>query len=170
MTLQLADKLGRPFRIRPYTPADRRTLELMYTDFRPKRAAQGLPPDSELGLRVWLDRVLRAGEHLVVEVVGELAGHGFLLPLAGAPTGTAELANFLHQAIRERGIGTALNRALVERARALGYSRVWLSVEPWNRAALRSYRNAGFQLLPGSYWAPEIEMEVRLDAEPLVVG
>jgi hypothetical protein len=39
---------------------------------------------------------------------------------------------------------------------------VWLSVEPGNRAALRTYEQAGFRRLPGSLWLPEIEMEYRL--------
>lgn len=160
----LTDKLGGSFAIRPYTAQDRPALEAMYVDFRPKRMAQGLPPDSELGLRRWLDGVLRGGEHLVVEVDGELMGHGFLVPMD--EDGAVELANFLHQAVRNRGIGTALNRALIELARARGSRRVWLSVEPWNRSAVRSYQKAGFHQLPGSLWAPEIEMEVLLDGAP----
>ncbi|MBI4543292.1 MAG: GNAT family N-acetyltransferase, partial [Gemmatimonadetes bacterium] len=43
------------------------------------------------------------------------------------------------------------------------YQRVWLSVEPSNRSAVRSYEKVGFQRLPGSLWAPEMEMEVRLE-------
>jgi hypothetical protein len=37
-----------------------------------------------------------------------------------------------------------------------------LSVEPGNRAAVRSYEKAGFRRLPGSNWAPEVEMAVDL--------
>jgi L-amino acid N-acyltransferase YncA len=65
--------------------------------------------------------------------------------------------------VRNRGIGTALNRAAVAAARADGNRRVWLSVEPSNRAAILSYERAGFRRLPGSLWAPEIEMAIDFD-------
>lgn len=157
--IELADKRGGVFAVRPYAPADRRALEEMYVDFRPKRMAQGLPPDNELELKRWLDRVLATGDHLLVEVAGEVMGHGMLIPMEA---GAAELANFLHQAVRDRGIGTALNRVLLDTGQRKGLQRVWLCVEPWNRAAVRSYEKAGFRQLPGSLWAPEVEMEARV--------
>jgi diamine N-acetyltransferase len=160
---QLIDKRGESFTIRAMAAGDREALDAMYLDFRPKRMAQGLPPEDEPALRRWLDRIRGTGHHLVVEVGGRLVGHGFLIPMG---TGTVELANFLHQTVRDRGIGTALNRALLELAREQGHERVWLSVEPWNRAAVRSYQKVGFRQLPGSLWAPEIEME----ADPRAAG
>ncbi len=162
LPLQQTDRSGRPYLVRHYDPADRAALEAMYADFEPKRAAQGLPPDSPERLRAWLDRVLARGIHLVVEVGGRVLGHVMLIPME-EPT-TIELANFLHQSIRNRGIGTALNRLAAEIAREAGYRRLWLSVEPSNRPAIRSYQNAGFRQLPGSLWAPEIDM--ALDLEP----
>ncbi len=160
--LTLLDKRGGAFTIRTMRPADRVALEEMYVDFRPKRMAQGLPPDSELALRRWLDRVLAGADHLLVDVAGEVMGHGMLIPI---DEHSAELANFLHHAVRNRGIGTALNDALVDLAAVRGYARVWLSVEPWNRAAVRSYEKSGFRRLPGSLWSPELEMEVRLHSQ-----
>lgn len=163
--IRLKDKRGETFVVRSYAPSDRAALEAMYADFRPKRAAQGLPPEGDLAQRRWLDSVLEHGIHLVVDVDDELVGHAMLIPLdAGTDDGigTAELANFVHQSVRNRGIGTALNRAALERAREHGYRRVWLSVEPSNRAAIRSYRHAGFRHRPDSLWAPELEMEVDL--------
>lgn len=159
IAVRLTDKRGGSFMVREYRPSDRSALEAMYADFEPKRGAQGLPPAGAESLRRWLDRVLARGTHLVVEVEGRVLGHAMLIPM---DDGGAELANFLHQSIRNRGIGTALNRLIVERARQEGYRRVWLCVEPSNRAALRSYEKAGFRLLPGSLWAPEVEMEVGL--------
>lgn len=158
----LADKNGHPFVVRYFEPSDRAALERMYVEFEPKRRAQGLPPAGAEALRRWLDRILASGVHLVVEVDGRLLGHAMLIPRADA--GEAELANFLHQSIRSRGIGTALNRVVVEEARARGFHRVWLSVEPSNRAALRSYRRAGFHLLPTTQLAQEVEMELHLPA------
>lgn len=151
----LEDKRGRPFRVRPYAPEDRAALEAMYADFEPKRAAQGLPPEGEAAVRRWLDRVLPRGTQLVVEVGGRVLGHVMLIPM---DADTLELANFLHQSIRNRGIGTALNRVGLELARGAGFRKVWLSVEPTNRAAVRSYQKAGFEASAASILAPEIEM------------
>jgi hypothetical protein len=53
----------------------------------------------------------------------------------------------------------------IEIARAAGATRVWLSVEPSNRVAIRSYTKAGFRTIPGSLWAPEVEMDVPLKPE-----
>lgn len=131
----------------------------MYADFEPKRAAQGLPPDGEQRIRHWLDRVFKTGRHLIVEVDGSVRGHLMLIP---QDNGTTELANFLHQSIRNRGIGTAVNTIALRVARDAGLNSLWLSVEPANKAAIRSYEKAGFRRLMGSLWAPEIEMSVDL--------
>ena len=153
------DKLGEPFVIRPLRAGDPAALREMYDDFEPKRVAQGLPPADDEQRGRWLESVLADGRHLVVEIAGRVVGHGMLLPF---DDDGAELANFLHQATRDRGIGTALNRALLELARELGLGRVWLSVEPFNRRAIRSYEKVGFRRRPMSPWAPEVEMEVLL--------
>lgn len=158
---ELTDKEGEAFDVRPLEPRDRAALEVMYAEFEPKRSAQGLPPEGHVALRRWLDRTLPSGQHLVVEVSGRVLGHAMLVPVDDACT--VELANFLHQSIRDRGIGTALNRIALDEARRAGLRRVWLSVEPSNRAAVRSYEKAGFRRLPGSLWAPEIEMEATLE-------
>ncbi|HUF49376.1 MAG TPA: GNAT family N-acetyltransferase [Longimicrobiales bacterium] len=155
----MTDKEGRPFTVRRLSAQDRRALEQMYSAFEPKRGAQGLPPH-EPGIRRWLDRVLEKGDHFVVDIDGALLGHVMLIPTGD---GKAELANFLHQSIRNRGIGTALNRMAVAAARDAGWSKVWLTVEPSNRAAVRSYQKAGFKRLAGSLWAPEMEMQADLE-------
>jgi RimJ/RimL family protein N-acetyltransferase len=131
----------------------------MYDDFEPKRVAQGLPPMDGGPRTRWLDTILASGHHVMVEVDGRVAGHGMLLPFV---TDGAELANFLHQSVRDRGIGTALNQALLDLAREHSIGRVWLSVEPSNRRAVRSYEKAGFRRRFTSGWAPELEMEVIL--------
>src|SRR5687767_12322523 len=156
----MTDRPGQPFVVRGYEPDDRVALERMYEDFEPKRSAQGLPPEN--GIARWLDNVLARGQHLVVDVAGEVLGHLMLMP---TPDGedTLELANFLHQSIRNRGIGTHLNRIALLLARNAGARSVWLSVEPSNRAAVRSYQKAGFRPRAGSLWAPEIEMEATLE-------
>lgn len=157
--MRQADKHGQPFVLRPLVPGDRAALERMYDSFEPKRGAQGLPPAHADQIARWLDTVLREGVHVVVEVEGEVLGHGMLLPVR---SGTAELANFLHQSARDRGIGTVLNRFLLDLGREHGFRRVWLSVEPSNRRAIRSYEKAGFRRRPVTVWSPEVEMDVEL--------
>lgn len=109
----MTDKEGEAFDVRPLEPRDRAALESMYAEFEPKRSAQGLPPEGAGALRRWLDRTLQSGQHLVVEVSGRVLGHAMLVPVDAC---TVELANFLHQSIRDRGIGTALNRIEIGRA------------------------------------------------------
>jgi RimJ/RimL family protein N-acetyltransferase len=153
------DKEGRAFTIRPLAAGHRAALEDMYLAFEPKRGAQGLPPAQPEQVTRWLDSVLAHGYHLVVEAGGALVGHGMLLPFT---TDAAELANFLHQSARDRGIGTELNRALVALARDHAIRRVWLSVEPSNRRAIRSYEKAGFHRRTVTAWSPEVEMELHV--------
>lgn len=154
------DKTGEPFHLREYRSGDRAALTRMYEAFEPKRVAQGLPPLDPGPRERWLDTVLADGHHVMVEVDGQLAGHGMLLPFVNDG---AELANFLHQSVRDRGIGTALNQTLIDLAREKRITRVWLSVEPSNRRAVRSYEKVGFRRRFTSGWAPELEMEVLLD-------
>jgi ribosomal protein S18 acetylase RimI-like enzyme len=163
----MSQQPGQPV-IRPLGPDDRTRLEQMYEGFQPKRAAQGLPPDGPRRLRAWLDDVIARGQHLVaVTAKGLIVGHVMLVPV---DQDTTELANFVDHRFRGHGLGTALNRAAVELARSTGWSRVWLCVDPTNRAAIRSYTKAGFLAAPGTAWAPEIEMVYnldRLEAAPL---
>src|SRR2546430_16649655 len=119
----MSDKQGRTYDVKPYDAALRGELEAMYEGFQPKRAAQSLPPSQESRLRAWLDRTLAVGHHLVVFVQNQLVGHIMLIPMK--QSGSVELANFLHQSVRNRGIGTALNRVAVDLASELGYTRVW---------------------------------------------
>ena len=111
-------------------------------------------------MKRWLDHILKGGEHLLVEVNDVLRGHLMLIPMEDG--GSIELAIYLHQTIRGRGIGTAMNRVAVNLARMAGYQRVWLSVEITNMPAIRSYQKAGFTRIASKLLAHEIEMEVML--------
>ena len=161
LPLLLFDKHGEPFLVRQMVPEDRAALHAMYLDFHPKRVAQGLPPETDYAQKRWLDHVLKGGEHLLVEVNDEVRGHLMLIPM-DTGHGGIELAIYLHQSIRGRGIGTAMNRVAVNLARIAGYRKVWLSVEVTNVAAIRSYQKAGFTRTAATLWAHEIEMEVVL--------
>ncbi|GAA5017327.1 GNAT family N-acetyltransferase [Terrabacter aeriphilus] len=55
---------------------------------------------------------------------------------------------------RGRGVGTALVRACLDRARALGRDRVVLSTQPMMHAAHRVYERFGFTRAPERDWSP----------------
>ena len=70
-------------------------------------------------------------------------GHAELVDLG---EGRRLVARFgVAPAVRGRGVGAALLRALIERARSLGAARVELNVFADNRDAVRLYRSAGFE-------------------------
>lgn len=154
------DKDGNRFSVRRLRADDRDSLQRFYDEFEPKRAAQGLPPKGPERVARWLDAVLPNGIHLVAWRDDELIGHALLVP-SGRPD-TLEYAVFLRQDVRARGVGTQLNQVAVDAARTGGARRVWLSVEPHNRAAIRSYEKVGFRFLPGTVYSAEAEMALDL--------
>jgi RimJ/RimL family protein N-acetyltransferase len=158
------DKRNEPFTIRHYTPGDRTALEAFYDAFHPKRAAQGMPPEGARRVERWLDIILPRGQQLIAERRSMPIGHSMLMPMRD--TGVVEYAIYVHQDFRGRGVGTEMNRVAVEVARAGGLARVWLSVEPGNRAAVRSYEKAGFRFLPGTILSLEAEMVIDLEPRP----
>lgn len=158
LPVTLHDREGHGFLVRELDSAERERLARFYEEFEPKRMAQGLPPVGSFRIARWLDGVLRDGTHLVVESGGELVGHAFMVPTGR--TGVAEYAIFLDREIRGRGLGTGVNGVAAEVARALGLRGLWLSVEPHNRAAVRSYERAGFRFRPETVLSSEAEMEL----------
>ena len=156
----IRNREGEAYEVRPYVASDRTALERFYIEFEPKRAAQGLPPRDAPRIARWLDAILVAGIHLLLFSGTHLTGHALLVPTREA--GVSEYAIFLDRALRGRGLGTALNQVAIDAARAAGLTGLWLSVEPHNRAALRSYENVGFTLVPGTLFSPEAEMRLDL--------
>ncbi|MBA4159058.1 MAG: GNAT family N-acetyltransferase [Gemmatimonadetes bacterium] len=155
------DKQGRPFTVRILLQDDRAALEGFYDAFEPKRGAQGLPPIGADRVARWLDSVLPDGVHLIAEAEAAMVGHGLLMPTR--QDGVGEWAIFLAREDRGHGIGTGMNRIAVEVSRALGLRKLWLSVEPHNRAAVRSYEQVGFRFLPSAIFSLEAEMELELE-------
>ena len=159
--LTRVDKTGAPYFVRPYLPSDRAPLEGFYERFEPQRAAQGLPPSARYGIVHWLDSVLARGIHLIACRGDTLIGHALVIPLDRTGN-TCEYAVFLDQSERGKGVGTELPRISIAFARRARARRLWLSVEPQNRPAIRSYRKAGFHFRMGTVYSPEPEMILDL--------
>ena len=165
LPVTLHDRQGQSFLVREMDPAERETVARFYDEFEPKRAAQGLPPEGSFRIGRWLDNILRGGTHLLVEADGEVVGHAFMVPTD--KQGVAEYAIFLDHGVRGRGVGTQVNRVAAQVAGALGLRRLWLSVEPHNRAAVRSYEKIGFRFRPETIYSSEAEMELEVpDSAP----
>ena len=70
---------------------------------------------------------------------------------------------------RGRGVGEALVRACIERARKAGAPRLVLSTGPEMRAAHRLYERLGFVRVPERDWKPRKDMDYLLRAYTLAL-
>jgi ribosomal-protein-alanine N-acetyltransferase len=90
---------------------------------------------------IFLD-CLRAGyENWVVELDGDIVGHGVLSVAAGEGHVLNVCIGRDHQG---RGLGRRLTCHLIERARARAAALLFLEVRPSNHAAVRLYASLGF--------------------------
>lgn len=109
------------------------------------------------------DATTRAGQAVVLVAVEGDVVLGSVTYAAGgtamaqrAALGEAELRMLgVDPSARGRGIGEALVRACIERARAAGLQRVVLSTQPQMRAAHRLYERLGFVRREDLDWTPE---------------
>jgi L-amino acid N-acyltransferase YncA len=125
------------FELRVGTPADRSALLEMYESFEPKASAMGLPP--RYGIQQWLES-LQKFTNLLIWADHQVVGHGILCP----QDDSAEVAVFIHQDFRSRGLGKLLLSELVKEARRMGLRRVWGITELDNVPMLRLARSLGF--------------------------
>jgi GNAT superfamily N-acetyltransferase len=93
---------------------------------------------------------------------GELAGHCFLVV---GKTASAELAVFVRQEYRRRGVAAALVKTVLEWGNEAGLRRVWTLTGSENTAALRLQAKFGFR--PTHYAPSAIELEIHLPAAQL---
>ncbi len=137
----LRDALGRRVFLRPASDGDTDGLVAFYERFDPADRAQGLPPTGSERIRPWL-AVLAEGPGVVAWHEDAAVGHAALVPDG---SGGHELVVFVLQGYRGTGIGTSLVRALLGLGHARGVTRVWLTVQRWNHAAIAVYRKTGFE-------------------------
>ena len=158
MSLIAAPNAGQVLDLRRATPVDRDALIAMYLSFEPKGASFGLPPRKEP--EHWLDG-LRACPNFIMTAAGRIAGHAVLC----GEGESAEVAVFVHQDFRGRGLGKQLLRALVEEAQRLNLRRVWGMSELDNVPMLRLARSLGFVSAedPREF---HLELPVKANATP----
>jgi hypothetical protein len=159
----LTDREDRPFTVRAYHADDRAELEAMYDAFEPKRGAQGLPPESPR-IAAWLDRVLAEGcpHGGRGRAPHRRARHAH--PDGRRPRRARQLPAPGRAQPRHRD--AAQPRRARRRRRARLEPRVALrrAVQPRGRPVLREGR---VPRLPGSLWAPELEMQADTATAPL---
>lgn len=153
------DKDGRDIEIRA-VDGDQDTREAlvdMYLQFDPADRAQGIPPGQESRIRDWLDNIMCEDCLNVVAWHGDDAvGHATLVPDEDAH----ELAIFVLQAFQGSGVGTRLIEALLGHGQERSATKIWLTVERWNRPAVALYKKVGFEVCDSESF--EMEMAIRL--------
>lgn len=105
--------------------------------------ADGHPTVPELEERI---RDRRQPGLLAIELVstGEVIGYCGLIDSTHGDQGEPELAYELLRASWGHGYATEAARAVVVRARAIGYRRLWAGVRAWNSASFRVLDKLGF--------------------------
>jgi len=88
--------------------------------------------------------------YLVAEDGTQLLGGAGIFPSAGLPEGVCELVKmYLQKAARGRGLGRLLINQCLEKAKALGYKKVYLETMPELGKAVSVYEKFGFSYLSG---------------------
>jgi len=159
------DKKGDPFEVKKGGGEDTARLAEMYETFQPKGKYQGLPPMTAGACIGWLRHLFEIGENYLAAREGRIIGHAALLPDLGIRDG--EYLVFVHQHHRDRGVGTRLTRSALDRARALGLSEIWLSVDAGNFIAIRLYRKFGFCFSDNAGLHDERKMLLTLEGEKI---
>jgi RimJ/RimL family protein N-acetyltransferase len=139
-------------------PPQRDLLITMYNRFDPLGAALGLPPRTAEARHKWIGSAL--GQIVNVAAfspAGDVVGHCFL---AADKPGSAEIAVFVHQESRRRGIGAALLKKALERGWVAELGRVWAVTDSDNGAALRLLTSCGFALIQSAFGVAELDIDL----------
>ena len=155
----LKDKDGVPFVIRCYQNKDYSSLSEMYRGFEPKEWSQGLPSQSDHKREEWLRYMVDEGINILAIMEEKVVGHAALFEMESGKS--CEYLVFVHQYYQDRGIGTALTRAMSEFAQEIGYNKIWLTVGAINLKAIHVYEKVGFCVMGPR----DIECVMMLDLE-----
>ena len=152
-------------RIRQATGADRAPILAMYENFDRQGLTVGMPPATDIA--EWLDGLATSPNFVAVEE-DRVVGHGFVRP----EDGTGEVAIYVHQEARGRGLGRRLLATVIEEARHLHLNRIWGMTEAANAPMLRLARSLGFIQAndPQMFWLvlePPDESRMVITSPPL---
>lgn len=136
------DKLGGVFHIDDADIGDFPAVVEMYDNFIPMAVTQGLPPSEPQTRHQWVKKLLNSGANLVAWHEQKIVGHAALIMEPTRSDG--EYLIFVEKSFRNRGVGTELTVAAMDRATSAGLTSVWLTVEALNFRAIKLYRKIGF--------------------------
>jgi GNAT superfamily N-acetyltransferase len=143
--------------------SQRHLLVAMYDGFDPLGAALGLPPHTAEARRKWVGSALCDIVNVAAfSAAGQIVGHAFLAP---SSPGSAEIAVFVHQDFRRRGIGAALLRKALELGREADVQHAWAVTSSENRTALRFLIRCGFRQIRSDFDVTELEIDLRVPPE-----
>ena len=146
--------------MRVYSSEDFGTLVQMYSNFEPKRVAQGLPPPDVPRIARWLDQ-LQISSHALLAFDGKkIVAHTLLCPIR---KDEVEFTIFVLQDYREEGLGTVLSELTLAWAFGMGLTKVFLTTELSNYRAIGLFRKLGFSIT--SSYGDECEMRIDLPAD-----
>ncbi|MET0842988.1 MAG: GNAT family N-acetyltransferase [Mycetocola sp.] len=137
---------------RPWRVSDAPVQRELWTERDPRVPPhRRIRPDGHPSLDDLEDRIRRDDRHpspglLAAEQKssGQVIGYCGLIPNGNGPAEEPELAfEFLRRTWRQ-GLATEASWAVIERAQALGYRRLWASVRDWNTASRRVLAKLGF--------------------------
>ena len=170
----MADRGSAGIRIREACSEDAEALAVIYNQGILDRIAtletEERTPEER---RAWL--AARGPRHpvLVVEAEGRVVSFGSLNVFnpRQAYDHVADFSIYVERAWRGKGVGSRLLRALVDRARSIGFHKMVLSAFPFNPGGMALYEKFGFRVV-GIYkeqgfldgrWVDTIIMEKLLD-------
>lgn len=113
---------------------------------------------------------------LVIEHEGVVAGWGVVKQYSERPGywGAAETSVYLRRSLRGRGLGSALKREVIARARALGYHHLVARVLADNEASVAYNLRLGYELVGvqrqvgvvGGRWRDVVILQLLLHDQP----
>jgi RimJ/RimL family protein N-acetyltransferase len=138
------DKLGHRFQVGEVNQESCASLKEMYDGFSRTDLNQGLPPPDDKVRDQWIQTLLKSANNFLAWNHGKVIGHSSII--AEMQKRDAEFIIFISEPYRSRGIGTELTLLAVSKAKELGLSKIWLTVESFNFRAIGLYQKVGFRL------------------------
>ena len=118
-------------------------LNEMYLAFTPKRSFGGLPPADPDECTRWVRRMIVGGGVSLVAMAFDQGVVGHAALFAGADR-TCEVLVVVSPPNQNVGIGTELVRCSIHLSHALGFERIWASIERKNRRCRHVLKKCGF--------------------------